>query len=609
MAEKHHVLYDETTDTVTVTLPLFYDRGEVDFSICDRAPIGSIKKLVIVGLISKNHFMPFKEQGLSWQRRFVPNPEIDLSGVSTRRWPHSNPNLEALWEDQEYSAALGRYDSRCLLPLHPLKPSRVDFPLDTQTIIRFGWPGCAWDLRHTKTTNLAELQELTNVEKSFVYMPSLEDLVLPENVKKINESMNHVGSFHSHTFPHVFGSCKHLTSIIRSFTDIPLVTFSDNGLKGQWSSRMSHSFTRCHEMTTFKSTNIGGNFEHCLNDNRKLDTVSLGGIARKIEDSLNHCPELTHIDLTMPGSHARTSDRGIYNSFNANAKMTAIAIPPHANVIYNSFRECPLLKTVDFSVDFVMETKSKISSVKQVRFSFHKCGIEIVTNFEHTRVTQLDSFCFGENPLQYIAVPSTTRNISNYWANNLTQATQKSHLDLSRLHLFQVERTRFQELVNPNLTVTPRGFDNVWITRMNVDNREFSGKELLTLLSLFTDTNSTVHCAFGQDELIKTRMENEPVGMVVFLESALHVPGLRYRGSKLASIGLPRMALLSLNDKSSGTAQTVMFAANRPSKPGEVGLDEFDPSLMMTILTRVVDVTAYRNPTEEAVNGGGTRPN
>jgi hypothetical protein len=597
MAEGPSVVYDEATHTVTVALPTDDPHvGELDFSICEGARMGSIEKLVVVGHIHRTNFVPFRGKGeVSWQNRFVPNPTIDLSGVYVNHWRFA---CDLLWHHDP---------SKCVLPLHHLKPRRVDFPLNTWRINRFQGPRptsngtgltirgvCGWDLSGLKTTNLADLYFVTKVLWSFNRMPSLEELVLPENVEDINDSMHDVGT-PGQVWPNPFEKCKKLEDIVNSFKNVPLVSFI-LPREALPNIQLINSFHSCHELKTFKCTKLGG-IRECLVNNEKLHTLHLQGFVTGITHSVKDCPDLENIDLKVM-DHNRGFGLKISNSFNNVGKLTAVAIPPHANFINGSFTACPLLRTVDFLKD----PRSNKSFVGEVNGgSFHTCAIELVTNFEHTHVKTLSGQCFANNPLQYIAVPSTVREIYSDWARDLSQATKTSHLDLSRLNRFVVYKRNLSVPTTPPQEL--RGFDNVWITRFNADTPNFPAKDLLTLLHLFTNPKSTVYCAAGQEKKIKARMAIEPLGKLP--EAARDVSRLTYLGSKVDSLSRRRLALMSLNDKSSGVAPAMIYAAYTQSPVVKPGLNNLDIHLVQTILTILLNTTAYREPTQRPVRGGG----
>jgi hypothetical protein len=346
-------------------------------------------------------------------------------------------------------------------------------------------------------------------------------------------------------------------------------------------------------MKTFECTKLRY-IKGCLVDNEKLNTLLLQGTATAIEYSVNDCPDLENVDLKI-FNVPREFYSEIFGSFNNIGKITDVAIPVHVTSIYQSFRECPLLRTVDFLKD----TLYNKNSVKLLMDSFNNCNIEIVSNFEHTQVETLAPMCFANNPLQYIAVPSTVRQIHGDWAKNLSKATKTSHLDLSRLKQGELRvlssRSYLREVM--------RGFDNVWITSMNADTPNFRAKHLLTLLYLFTNPKSTVHCAAGQEKKIKARMAIEPLRKLP--EAARGVSRLQYLGSKVDSLSRRRLALMSLNDKSSGVAPAMIYAAYTRSPVVKPGLNDLDIHIVQNILTTLLNTTAYREPTQRPVRGGG----
>jgi hypothetical protein len=98
-------------------------------------------------------------------------------------------------------------------------------------------------------------------------------------------------------------------------------------------------------------------------------------------------------------------------------------------------------------------------------------------------------------------------------------------------------------------------------------------------------------------------MAIEPLGKLP--EAARDVSRLTYLGSKVDSLSRRRLALMSLNDKSSGVAPAMIYAAYTQSPVVKPGLNNLDIHLVQTILTILLNTTAYREPTQRPVRGGG----
>jgi hypothetical protein len=634
MSLNYSVVYDKNENAVTVTLP---DDGtkiddEVDFSTGDDVPTKGIDKLVLVGRLSAGNFRPSRPGG-SWHDRFVPTPVIDVSGLV-----FSNPYqiwcrvTVTLWGNEDYL--------HCLLPLQHLRPREISLPLSTQALTflqnhrdeRYGTK-CMWDLGSLTTTNLADLDQLTDISRSFNGILSLMEVALPPNVMNIHDSFTDSGL--GQVWPQdTLKGCKNLYTVYDSFNDVPCVSIvlepSQVSIKG--------SFNQCNAMATFSCAGFEFVLDS-LNNNSALTTLELNENPNELPRQAARC-NVTRSATECPNLKTLTVTKRnviIDLSFNGLGKITEVDIPVATQLIVKSFNRCPKLWCVSFPND----TGSRLDKIYDVDEAFCDCAIEIVSNFEFTRVTELKGRTFSGNPLRYIAAPHTAENIDDTWASRMqaTATEHPSHLDLSRLSVFTLRDTRgvmqgstthkyYQPTrLNGDMQDEPPacGFDHVWITRINLKSMAIGERrggvswfteDLALLLINFTHAKSVVHCSAGHmndiEGAVKEFLTVRGVGPV-------HMPELKFAASKLYTLEGYKQSLMQMDPARNTVMQMMLMSHSRDTPltntPVEVGaakatggeLERLPKDVLEHLMMLAINGPFFRDPTEDPDSDGSHR--
>jgi hypothetical protein len=642
MSLNYSVVYDKEENAVTVTLKIIGD--EVDFSTGDDVPTKGIDKLVLVGRLSAGNFRPSRPGG-SWHDRFVPTPVIDVSGLDDR-FPYKiwsrvtvpGVRVRAAWGNEDYL--------HCLLPLEHLRPREIRLPLRTRALTFLQnhrdeghKTKCMWDLGSLTTTNLADLHQLTEISRSFNGMLSLIEVALPPKVMNILQSFTDSGLGQVWQ-QDPFEGCTNLYTVYDSFNAVPCVSIvleppSEVSIRG--------SFNQCNAMATFSCAGFEFLVDS-LNNNSALTMLELKENPNELPRQAARC-NVTRSATECPNLETLTVTKRVRidSSFNGLGKITEVAIPVATQLIVKSFNRCPKLWCVSFPND----TGERLDKIYDVDEAFCDCAIEIVSNFEFTRVTELKGSTFSGNPLRYIAAPPTVENIDDTWASRMqaTATEHPSHLDLSRLSVFRLRDNR--GVIHDTLTrynagrlskaamraaswssmqdeppASACGFDHVWITRINLTSMAIGERrggvswfteDLVLLLINFTHAKSVVHCSAGHmndiEGAVKEFITVRGVGPV-------HMPELKFAASKLYTLEWYKQSLMQMDPARNTVMQMMLMSQNRgmplTNTPDEVGatggeLELLPKEVLEHLMMLVINGPFFRDATEDPNSDGSHR--